>query len=171
MNFYTVEPIDSLSYSRRWYVDDIGLEIVKDKYVNYNKDPLHVVNRWNEFKVEEANTVLFDFGGMLRIGTPIIRELVFDTQFELMVTHIPILLEALDSERLLFPKYWKCGTRFYSYIFSLEVKDKLKKLFKKKKDLYNEMIEGFNKEMDKVVEQTNGKVITLKPYHQGGENV
>jgi len=166
MNFYKVTPINEFSGSRRWFVDEIGLQVVKDKYTNYNKDPLHVIDRWDEFKVIPIKEILFDFGGMLRIGTPIVKETIGDTNFELMVTHIPFLLEALNSESFNYQTYWKCGTRFFSYIFSSDVKDQLKNTFSAKGKIYEEMIEGFNRDMDNAIAKSNGRVVSIKPYHE-----
>src|SRR5271165_7011428 len=94
MIFYRIVPKDPMSPSRRWFVDESGEELVRELYTNYNG-----TNRVDDFKYDETKEVWFDFGGMMRMNTPKVIEMIDDVKFELYVTHVAILLEALKSPR------------------------------------------------------------------------
>lgn len=165
MTFYLIKPKDESSHSRKWFVDEFGLEKVKAKYTAYNKHPDNIINRWPEFDADITDKIWFDFGGMLRVGTPNVKEVVCGATFELIVTHIPIFIHALKSKDHMSGDYWQCGGRWHNYVFGKKVRDKLITKFTAKEKLYNEMIEGFNKEMDDVISK-NDKVISLQKYHR-----
>lgn len=162
--FYHAVPIKKDSPSRNWFVDEIGLELVKEKYSNYPKRGF-TVNRWCEYKVTKINTFWFDFGGMIHTETPKVQETIDGATVEILVTHIPTLLEALDSERLNDPNYWQCANRFNNYIFSHRIRDMIKTAFTAKAKLYEEMIEGFNKHIDDVISKSNN-LMSMKKYHK-----
>ena len=160
--FYRAFPIKKDSPSRKWFVDEMGIEIVKNKYSNYPKHGF-ILNRWGEYEVAKIETFWFDFGGMLHKDTPIVKEIVDGVVIEIFVTHIETLLEALDSVRLNDHNYWQCSNRFHSYIFSRENRDKIKTAFTSKARLYEEMIEGFSKHLNDVISKSNN-IISLKKY-------
>lgn len=164
MNFFHITPKESLCGSRRWFVDDIGLNTVKSKYENYEKHGV-VVNRWNEFTYKKVDLVWFDFGGMMHVETPVVSTKIHKTTFELLVTHVPTLIGALSSKSLMHDGYWQCATRFNSFAFSLETHEKLMECFTQKSKIYEEMIEGFNKHLDNVIASTNGRVRSIKKYY------
>lgn len=159
MIFYRIEPKDPMSPSRRWFVDEVGEKLVKELYSNYNG-----TNRLDDFNYAETKEIWFDFGGMMRMNTPKVFEMYENVKFELHVTHVATLLEALKSPRHSHNN-WQCGTRFNSYVFSLETRDKLIELFTKKFELYQEMIEGFDKEMDETIKNSK-HLIGMKKYHK-----
>lgn len=169
MKFYTIVPKNEQSFSRRWFVDEVGLQYVKNHYTNYPKDPSNPINRWDEFKSELTDAVWFDFGGMMHKNTPHIKEVMDGVTFEIPVTHIEYLLAALSTKELDDKKHWRCSTRFWNYVFTQKTKNKLKKIFTEKSKLYQEMIEGFNKDMDRALEEGRkaGKIIGMKKYHRG----
>jgi len=143
MKFYTITPIDEMSPSRRWFVDDIGLELVKMKYQNYKG-----FDRWDEFKVEETNEVGFDFGGMMHVSTPNIEEELFNCKFSLPVTHLPYFMDSLID--CVKDNVFQCSLRWWNYVFSVKVRDGLLELFNSKTELYKEMIEGFEKDKEEI---------------------
>lgn len=127
MRFYSVEPAPH-SFSRRWCVDDAGLEVVRQRYTQYPKDGGHI-DRWHEFTVEEAPKVRIDFGGMMRMDEPVSSFSLYGTAFSIMVSHLPYLCEALETPRdddLL----WNIGTRFWVYVFSRETVQQMLPLVK-----------------------------------------
>jgi hypothetical protein len=168
MKFYTVVPKSKESYSRRWFVDEVGVKLVEKKYTNYEKVPGQPVNRWGEFKIEPTDKVWFDFGGMMHKNTPVVKETLHGVEFSMPVTHVDFFLEALDNPELNDPSYWQCPMRFWCAVFSPETKSELKKIFTEKSKLYEEMIEGFNKDMDDALEagRKAGRIIGMKKYHK-----
>jgi uncharacterized protein VirK/YbjX len=168
MKFYEFDPIDKFCGSRRWFVDGARLDDLKSMYESYpNKDGT-LTNRLSEFNIKETSLIWIDFGGMMHKDTPVIStKLNKTTTFEILVTHIPTFIRALKSERLYCDETWRCSTRFKEFMFSKETHDKLLDVFATKKELYEEMIEGFNKKMDLEIAK-NPKVIALKKYHCGG---
>lgn len=170
MNFYHVMPVSQTSYSRKWFVDGAGLEKVRYKYEHYNKNPDHIINRWADFKVKPVKKIWFDFGGMVRVGTPSVSEKIGDVDFELLVTHVPYLVSSLKNPRMVLDSYyWQCATRFNNYVFSTAVQHRLIEEFEKKENLYSEMIEGYEKEMDAAI-ANNPHVVSAKKYHRGNND-
>ena len=143
MKFYSIMPIDMGSPSRRWFVDDIGLDKVKGLYSNHKGR-----NRLHEFKIEETKEVGFDFGGMMRVNTPIIEEVVYNCVVCLPVTHLEYFLESLETD--VKDGVYQCGLRFWNYVFSLETRDILLNLFKSKMSIYEEMIEGYKRDLEEI---------------------
>ena len=166
MIFYLVKPKDSQSPSRKWFVDEFGLEKVRDKYTNYSKRPCVITNRWSEFEATQTKHIWFDFGGMLRVGTPSVKEVIYGVEFEVIVTHIPTFIEALSSPNHSSGDFWQCSCRWHNYVFDKTVRDKLIHEFTSKQKLYDEMIEGYNKAMDNAIARSNN-VISAKKYHKG----
>ena len=168
MKFYLVQPTNKYSPSRHWFVDEVGLVKVKNKYTKYGRDPNNTIDRWSDFEAKVTNKVWFDFGDMLRVNTPSVKEIMYGTTFELFVTHIPSFLEALKSPHHMDEEYWQCSGRYHNYVFSEKVRDSLMEKFSLKEKLYNEMIEGFNKEMDDVIAKSN-HVVSINKYHKSDQ--
>ena len=178
MIFYSIKAKDKDNYnSRRWLVDSLGLRIVKNHYMTYPKDKNNVdngetINRWDEFEVKKVDTIGFDFGGMMYMGTPTIKEQVGKTLIQIPVTHIEYLIMVMkkvdvDREHKVLKsdkKYVYFGTRFWNYIMSIPHKNAILKVFTKKEKLYEEMIEGLNKEMDRVAKEVN--ILQMQKYHK-----
>src|SRR5690349_20069584 len=102
--YYFVKPKDSGSSSMRWYVDSPGLDVVKHRYTFYGRDPLNIVNRWDEFEVSETKEIPIDFGGMLCLTEPEVFIRDGDiASFKMKVSHLPSFIHALqnitDSEK------------------------------------------------------------------------
>lgn len=167
MKFYYIKPKEKLSYSRRWYADEKGLIEVEKKYRNYSKDPENIVDRWDEFKASETKDMFYDFGGMMRIGTPEVSEDVMGVKIGMPVTHIDYFIMATERNDLSKDGIWQCPARFVCGVFSYEFRDAAREVFQSKQKLYEEMIEGFNKDMDAAIGDAmkNGRLISLKKYH------
>jgi hypothetical protein len=158
MNIYRVQPKDKHSFSRRWFVDDVGFELVKQKYTLYGREYEEKVNRWDEFKYELVNNIWFDFGGMMHKDTPQVKEVVCGVEIDILVTHVDMLLAALSSTRLLSPTYWQCGTRYNNYIFSLDFLKELKKVFKDKEKEHQKLCTEFFDMIDSRIKKSKENV-------------
>ena len=143
MNFFFIQPKDKSSFSRRWFVDDVGLEIVKQNYSFYGREGEEKIDRWDDFKCEPTDTIWFDFGGMMYANTTNIKEIVCGIKVDIMITHTEVLLGALLSNKLLSPTYWKCATRYNTHIYSLDFHKELKRVFKEKEKQHEKLCKEF----------------------------
>lgn len=155
MTFYFVEPKNPGSLSRRWIVDDVGLEKVKDHYQNYKKDPTNPYNRWGNFGYKVINEINLDFGGMMFMDTPDITEKIDGTTINIPVTHLSIFLNVALSFNMYDKKrdFWCFRMWHFVVGISKETRNKLYKKFKSKEHLYQEMAEGLKKHIDKTADE------------------
>lgn len=80
------------------------------------------------------------------------------------VTHIDYFIMSIERKEFSTETYWQCPSRFHATVFSLKFRDMAKEVFTSKQKLYEEMIEGFNKEMDDMI-RNNPHVLARKNYH------
>lgn len=129
MKFYSVVPAPH-SFSRRWCVDDVGLEVVRQRYARYPKGDGHI-DRWHEFTVGDAPEIRIDFGGMVLTDEPVSSFSLHGSTFNVLVSHIPHLCEALETPRGNDPQHvWDIGTRFWMYVFSVDTAQQILSLVK-----------------------------------------
>lgn len=152
-------PVDLSSPSHRWLVDEDGLEVVKNHYSNYPKDPNNPIDRWHEFKVEQINYFNIDFGGIYHTVEPHFSQKIYGIEFEGCVTHIPIFIEALDDK--FFHQRWKVW-RFNMWnifvVLSRKTRNHIKKVFESKKSDWKLLLKNYDnslRNIDKVVDQWN----------------
>ncbi len=97
MKYFYIHPIDIMAPSRRWITDERGLEAIKFRYENYDKDPQNLTNRWSDFEVEEIQDVVVDFGGMYCAAEPEVRIKDGESFYSLQVSHLPYFVESLKK--------------------------------------------------------------------------
>lgn len=167
MKYFYIHPIDKLSHSRRWITDELGLEAIRFRYENYDKDPKNLVNRWNEFVVEETKEVVVDFGGMYCMSEPEVRIKDGDAFYSMQVTQLPMFAASLQkpqlSERYSGAAYiamWR-----WNLCLSLETIQRILPLVVELEKNCEEMLEGVEKDWAERIEKINrdgGKIVSIR---------
>ncbi len=167
MKFHFISPLELYSPSRRWITDDIGFKVVENMYVNYPKG----YNKWTEFQNRVIRKFSVDFGGIMSMDEPVISLKIGKNSLEMKVTHLPLLVEALNTKRYAkdepghgiiwsFGMFPRLATAWHQSTRDL-VLAKAEVLAKN----CDEMIEGCNRDFDDKIAQANRDriVVLSKP--------
>lgn len=165
MKYYFIEPEDKHSLSRRWYADEFGLEAIKHRYQNYNKDPANVIDRWHEFKTTEVKEVKIDFGGMISLDEPHVKVHDGDVSFKMLVSHLSYFIDSLEKaiveESETYPGMVAIGLRWWNVCLSQET---AKRILPDAVKLFincEEMIEGSRKDFQAKIDKINKTKINV----------
>jgi len=122
MKYYYIQPKDENSYSKRWHVDEDGLEHIKDHYENYTRKTELTIDRWEEFKYKEIDEIYFDFGGSMHGEMPNAEVKIDGIRFGCPCSHYVDLISFIASKNKPVQVY---NIWVRSYCFNIETRSKI----------------------------------------------
>ena len=168
--YFHITPIEGMSNSWRWFVDEAGLEYAKNKYQSYEKHGI-IKDRWEtEFIYEEVKELPVDFGGLECTTEPRISIKDDGIQYTMKVHHLPYFIEALQwdgDEKYKIAGITSILMKWWRIAIALETGNRvLMKAMELQKNC-EEMLEGVNKNWEEFYEQMakHGHLIRIKPAH------
>ena len=157
-----------MSGSRRWITDELGLEAIKFRYENYDKDPNNIINRWSDFAVEETNQVYVDFGGMYCADEPEVRIKDGESFYSMQVSHLPFFVESLKKPQLshryegaAYIPMWR-----WNLCLSLKTIKRILPLARKLNKNCQEMLEGVERDWTEKINELNKSGVGLFSFRQ-----